>query len=697
MESFILELREAIASDITKLISNEVETGVYGYVLPCNPKSYPISGLQHFFGTAFIAARLAEFSGMDECEQAVAFLAGLLHDYEKMGLDFSILENRVDEVLGESTQLYEVLDRHICGRYCDAIEVASKLEGGSSPRKLQVIAEFVRLGDYTTGGEESWNIAYVMDSIRSTLDRIGIKHYLVPVVIGRQRPVIAMVAEKLEEELESLGIIPLVSTPTGLLALSRDLLENALVSRLYDALTQYIVKVPTVSTGTSPERKIKKSSINLDIIRDILDTSTKLVQIRNEKERRSLRSRLSNQLGRINTLHKLSVSDLVTSEMEAQTPEDKRRLAIYILISLARTLHGVANERTLKTVLDDIGVKVTEDNAEEILLKLYGSLGELEEQLNRVLSVSLDIAKKHISEMAGGKEVEESVSRVLRRTISIGFTSPTPEVKGEIACSRCRERVGSEVASSLYEQLQVEQRAIRVTYADVFHPDKQGKPDSASSMDGSAKKLFVCPVCFFESKVFTEMTGFMDGMWASNIVYYPAVSTDLLRLVKDVSSEYFVVGPRSREKKRKPLVIPDYISSRIIVKTSDEQGRLRKLELLKALDLWYYIGGSLTLTTNALSVSPPWSGAPIEMEASDVIIEESIAKFMEELKIAKERYEWTRTRMLRKILYEQLKTYVQSLEEAEIELGRSRFLKSGLVVSNAPALDVYSFVGRRKQ
>lgn len=116
---------------------------------------------------------------------------------------------------------------------------------------------------------------------------------------------------------------------------------------------------------------------------------------------------------------------------------------------------------------------------------------------------------------------------------------------------------------------------------------------------------------------------------------------------------------------------------------------------MMALNLWYYIGGNLILTTNALSAPPPWSGLPIEMEASDVVIEESVSQFMEELRIAKEKSRWTRTRLLRKILYEQLRTYILNLEEAERKMGRTRFLKSGLVVSNAPSLDVYSFLLRR--
>lgn len=694
------EIREALVADILDILDKEKdEVGIYRYVFPCNPKPYSISGLQHFFGTAFIAARLAEFSGTDECEQAVAFLAGLLHDYEKMGLDLSTLKSGLNDVLGSDTKLYEALDEHTCGRYGDAVEVASKLESGGLPRKLQVVAKFVGLGDYITGGEDSWNVAYVMDLVKETLDEVGVKHYLVPVVIGKQRPVVAITAEKLEEELRSLGAIPLVSTPTGLLALSREPVDGNTVNGLYDSLTQYIASTSSFSTETMSGGSKRGLKINLDMVKNIIESSKTLMQARDDIERKSVRSRLSNQLGRVSTLHKLSTGDLIDAKMAAQTPEDRRRLAIYLVISLARTLHGVASDRTLRAILDEVGVGVSGGSVEETLIKLYDELGKSAEQLDKLLELLLDRAKKHLREMASGKEVEESISKVLKRTISVGFASSPPDVEGEETCSRCRERIKGEVARTLYEQLQVEQRATKVAYADVFHPDKQGKPESVSSMDGSAKKLSVCPVCFFESKVFTEVTGFVDGMWASNIVYFPAISADLLHLVKDIASNYVVVGLKRKEKKdeeRKPLVIPDYVSSRIIVKTSDERGRLRKHNLLTALDLWYYIGGNLVLTTSALSAPPPWSGLPIEMETSDVIIEESIAKFVEELKVAKERNEWTRARVLRKTLYEQLKTYVQSLEEAEIQLGRSRFLKGGLAVSSAPSLDVYSFALRKQ-
>ncbi|MEM1913443.1 MAG: hypothetical protein QW067_09910, partial [Thermofilaceae archaeon] len=235
--------------------------------------------------------------------------------------------------------------------------------------------------------------------------------------------------------------------------------------------------------------------------------------------------------------------------------------------------------------------------------------------------------------------------------------------------------------------------------SEVFHPDKQGRPDDYGSLEGFSNSVPICPVCEYESIVFPSTTSFFDGMWASNIVYYPAMSIDLLQVVKDVASNYVVVGSRISKKKGeevKPLVIPDYISSRIIVKTSDERGRLRKIDLLTALDLWYFIGGNLALTTNALSIPPPWSGLPIEMEVNDVIIEESINMFMKELKEARENSEWWRTRQLRRILYEQLRAYIQNLEETERKMGRTRFMKSGLITSNSSTLDVYSFVERKR-
>lgn len=683
--SIVKELANVVKEDLIKIkeeSEKESETTIYHRVLPSNPKPYPISGLQHFFGTAFVALRLTEFSGLDEEKQITAFLAGLLHDYEKMGLKRDEIVNGMSYTIGVGTMLYAELEGYE-NVWNDAVEIASNLESGGVRRELQNIAEFVRLGDYLTGGEESWNISYVIDVLKTSLDLLGVEHHLVPVVIGRQRPLVALVAEKLEEEIEKSSAVPLLSTPTGLVVISKYPVTSVRVDDIYKSLTQHVVSIsPTVAV--SPQSMSEKPKVNLDVVETIIEFLNNMKDIKNK-------------LNKIKPLFALSKADLEKAKMSAVTLDDKKKLIIYLIISFAKASNNKVNDETVREVMDSFGIDVTGDTLGEMIRQLYKDQDNSVERVNELIESVYSRAVEYIANLTRGKDIEESVANILRKTVGIGFMRIPPSDNGDVTCSICREKFKKSIGRTLYEQLQVESRIKSINIADVFHPDKQGKPENISSMDGSSKRMYVCPVCFFETKVLADVDNFADGMWASSIVYYPAMSIDLLQVVKDVASNYVVVGyteakRRKKEEKIKTLVIPDYISSRIIVKTSDNQGGLGKKELVTALNLWYFIGGSLVLTTNALSVPTPWSGLPIEMEISDVIIEESINKFMEELKNARERNEWTRTRLLRKILYEQLRTYILNLEEAERKMGKTKFMKSGLNTSNAPALDVYSFM-----
>ncbi|MEM3662865.1 MAG: hypothetical protein QXI68_04685, partial [Sulfolobales archaeon] len=562
----------------------------------------------------------------------------------------------------------------------DAVEIASNLESGGVRRELQNIAEFVRLGDYLTGGEESWNISYVIDVLKTSLDLLGVEHHLVPVVIGRQRPLVALVAEKLEEKIEKSSAVPLLSTPTGLVVISKYPVTSVRVDDIYKSLTRYVITMSSTVAASLQETK-KESIINLNTVKSIIELMR-------------MGKNIQNTLKGIKPLYALSITDLEKAKMSAESPEDKRRLLIYLVISFVKTLYRKINDKTVKEALNKLGIGVNGGAYRDMILQLYESLDKSVEQTNELLESVYGKAIEYILNLTKGKDMEESVVDILKRTIGIGFVQSPPSSDGDTVCSTCREKFRRNVGRALYEQLQIENRIKKISYADVFHPDKQGMPESASSMDGSSKRMYVCSICFFEAKVLADVANFVDGSWASNIVYYPAVSVDLLRVVKDIASNFVVVGYRKTKKgskeEVKPLVIPDYISGRIIIRTSDEQGRLGKSDLLTALDLWYFIGGNLVLTTNALSVPPPWSGLPIEMEVGDAIIEESINMFVKELRIAKEKGEWWRVRQLRKILYEQLRAYVLSLEEVERKRGRTKFIKHDLMVTGYPALDVYS-------
>ncbi|MEM1696120.1 MAG: HD domain-containing protein [Desulfurococcaceae archaeon] len=685
MKSVAERLADAVVNDLKSLISRSEEDyeeiSIYHRVLPCNPKPYPLSGLQHFFGTAFVALRLLEFLYPDDEEkQVVSFLAGLLHDYEKIGLKREKLENGLSTIIGEKTNLSAELLGYD-DLWKDAVEVALNLEGGGIRRELQKVVEFVRLGDIITGGEESWNISYVMDQVKKSLDELGVEHYLVPVVIGKQRPVIAMVAEKLDEALVEAGFTPLVSTPTGSLYLSRSPLTDSNIRVIYDRLSEYISS--EITKASMPTTTGKPKIANLKTIGSLVNYSGK-------------KPNIGRVISALPNLHQLSVNDINWTFRTYTTPSDRVLLVIWSVLVYAKTLGNVKNN--LQNALRELGLKsIGGKDIQEAVSNLYEYLNSIDPQdLNKLVESIKDKLIKKM--MSVGVDVDD-IMKVVEKTISIGFLGRTTEksiTSKEVVCVICRERISKPRILRTY--LDRFKKILDINVSEVFHPDKQGRPEDYGSLEGFSSSVPICPVCEYESVVFPSTASFFDGMWASNIVYYPAMSIDLLRVVKDVARNYVVVGSRRAKKKGeevKPLVIPDYISSRIIVKTSDERGRLRKIDLLTALDLWYFIGGNLVLTTNALSVPPPWSGLPIEMEMNDAIIEEAINMFMKELREARRNSEWWRTRQLRRILYEQLRAYIQNLEETERRVGRTRFMKSGLITSNSPTLDVYSFVERK--
>ncbi|MEM1696156.1 MAG: HD domain-containing protein [Desulfurococcaceae archaeon] len=679
MKALVKTFATAVKGDLNDIrlgLYKDSSITIYHRVLFCNPKPYPISGFQHFFGTAFVALRLAEFLDPDDDgKQVVAFLAGLLHDYEKVGLKREDLENGLSTIIGEKTKLYtELLEYE--DLWNDAVEVASNLESGGIRRELQKVAELVRLGDYLTGGEESWNISYVMDLVKMSLDRLGVEHYLIPVVIGRQRPVIAMVAEKLNEVLTEAGFTPLVSTPTGSLYLSRSPLNDSDIRIIYDRLAKYISS--EITKALMPTTTGKPKIVNLKTIGSLVNYSGK-------------KPNIGRVISALPNLRQLGVSDIDETFRTYTVPSDQALLVIWSVLAYAKTLGSVKDN--LQDALRELGLKsIGGRDIQETVINLYKHLNSLNPQdLNRLVeSIKDRLVKKMLSVSVDVDDIME----VIERTISVGFLGKTAEksITGkEVVCVICRERISKPRILRTY--LDRFKKILDINVSEVFHPDKQGRPDDYGSLEGFSNSVPICPVCEYESIVFPSTTSFFDGMWASNIVYYPAMSIDLLQVVKDVASNFVVVGYRKTKKKGeevKPLVIPDYVSGRIIIRTSDEQGRLGKSDLLTALDLWYFIGGNLVLTTNALSVPPPWSGLPIEMEVSDAVIEESINMFVKELRIAREKGEWWRVRQLRRILYEQLRAYVLSLEEVERRRGRTKFMKHSLMVTGYPALDVYS-------
>lgn len=76
----------------------------------------------------------------------------------------------------------------------------------------------------------------------------------------------------------------MISTPTGLLALSKDLVDANTVDRLYGTVTRHMVSVSSTTyvRGLS-EGKVRKISINLGSVKNIIDTSRELIRVRDEE------------------------------------------------------------------------------------------------------------------------------------------------------------------------------------------------------------------------------------------------------------------------------------------------------------------------------------------------------------------------------------------------------------------------------
>lgn len=702
MESYIEKLKRGVIRDLGEIrgrISESRRLGkMYDLLLSCNPKPYPVSGLQHFLGTAFVAARLAEFFNMDKCGQALAFLAGLLHDYEKMGLCLDVLRDDPGAFFGEETRLYNNLKEHLDDIWSHAIDVASKLESGGVPRNLQKVAEFVRLGDYLTGGEESWNLMHVLDKVSGTLNGLGAKFQLLPVVIGKQRPITAMVSEKLNELLIREGLTPLISTPTGSLYISKyqQVISDDIIAKVYDEVSWHIAQeieaAPSARRGSEGAKRASTKRLPIKWADNIITYSREAIRGVEKADKKFLAL-----MARLPSLHKLSVSDIGEAIESAAAPADKIKLIVLLVCIYAKTI-GKINEKDLKQALSELGLTLFKvgESKYEIIHSLCSYLETLSSgDLNELLEA---VRSKVVAKMTAVQVNINDIKKVIKDSVGVGFRGvmlnkeqPKKVERGGSKlkiCSICRQEV--ENPRKLREYLDRLSQILNINVSEFFHPDKQGRPESPSALEGLSGKMTVCPVCKYESMLFPAKTAFFDGMWASNIVYYPAVSVDLMDVVKEVIRNYVFVGSKGA-----PLVIPDYVASRVIIKTSDERGLLTKSNFLMALDLWYLVGGNLVLTTNALSVPPPWSGLPIEMEVTDALIEESVYQFMKELKIAKENRAWSRTRYIRRVLYEQVSLYVSNLDETYIVKKRARvgvrLVRSGLATTYAPALDVYSF------
>jgi len=639
----------------------------YRYVLSSNPKSYPISGLQHFIGTGFVATRLASFLGLDDYSVVVAFLAGLLHDRHKQSESDVMYEKLKKSALMEGIR--KILgDRRAEDALTDADELSRKIWFGDVPRRLQCLADIVAVADVLTGGEESWSLSYALNTIvKGALNRKPLcsswisEENVLPVYIGKQRPLVTLVSEHIEEELEKLGAVPLISTPEGMLFLVREPVDT---SNIYENMSEFVA---SIVGGEAEEEQKKEVEIDVSRIKDFLDGRRSLATY--SKTYTSIAGYSTETIER-------------TFEKVSQVPEDLRLFVVVLAYIYSKDPNKKENAETrIRRFLNNIGLSsIMGKNTGEILQKLYQHLQNIEdyESLRKIAEKAKEFV---IGEMRKFRAVDTSlIAEKLRMYISIGTTGKWRESIDKQTlgrCAICRDPIiiGKSLSSYLQE---LKKDAIKgLNISELFHPDMQGRPERVGSIE-EAGKLAVCELCYFEVASYRQI-GHTDGLWARVLVYYPAMSIDLMKAVK---------AGIERVLEYKPRVLSDYMTSRIIVPTGS--GVLTRNHLEDAIAIWYVFGGNLVVTTTAISSAFTWRGLPVELEVSDAVVEETVGKYME---IIRNIRKYARhTEWLRSWLYDILRTYFGKLEEKAGRNASVRFSRSAASVTGYPTIDVFSLL-----
>jgi len=672
MINLINALRQSIQNDLVDVYRSLTGGGsfkdleFYRYVLSSNPKQYPISGLQHFIGAGFVAARLASFLGLDDYAVAVVFLAGLLHDMHKLSDSDSVCEKLKKTGLYISGIQGVLGDKRAEDALTDAVELSRKIWSGDIPRRLQCLADIVAVADVLTGGEESWSLSYSFNTIvKGALNRKPLcsswirEENVLPVYIGKQRPLVTLVSEYIEEELEKLGAVPLISTSEGMLFLIKGSID---VSNIYEKMSEFVA----ADLGREVEEGQKKEAeIDVSRIKDFLDGRRSLATY--SKTYTSIAGYSAK------TIEK-------TFEKASQVLEDLRLFVVVLAYIYSKDPNKKEKaEVRIRRYLESIGLSsVTGKNSGEILQRLYQYLQNIEdhESLKKIAERAKEFV---IGEMRKFRAVDTSlISEKLGMYISIGAIKQKVDLGSQLEkCAVCRDPVIVKRSLSSYLQ-ELRKDAIKgLNISELFHPDIQGRPERVGSIEATGE-LPVCELCYFEAASYRQI-GHTDGLWARVLVYYPAMSIDLMKAVKDGIYE---------ATNHKVKVLNDYMTSRIIVPTGNSV--LTRFDLVTSVDLWYVFGGNLIVTTTAISSAFTWRGLPIELEVTDAVVEEAVGSYMELTRNVR-KYAWF-TDKIRFWLYSLLRTYFEKLEDRTGKNISLLFSRSAASVTGFPSIDAFSLL-----
>jgi len=629
------ELKNAVENDLVNIYDNISSSSIvedfYYPIIASNPKLYPTSGLQHYFGTAFLALRISQFLSLDDYSSATAFLSGLLHDINKWGISQEEIIKRLENI-----NLFHVFSEFFGEEKTrriikDSIEIAKTLERGGSSRSLQKISEIVRISDYISGDERAWAINRVIDILRNS-SLIGIGHESIyPIYLGRQRLVTVYLSHLVKEDLIERDMIPLITSSEGMIFLRR-----SSISITYDDVIKRMIPLLSSGSGKSKTKPPNPTRLIKALENCKMNLSQSYESLSGYDYEDLVRGLEEVKISRIDHINYLLTLIYILQRPEGKDHKEKREKIFRKISEILNTNLSASKLCETLTMIRNILMKSDDDfirSFEEKILEM------IREEM-REKEIKPDLLKRKFSRYISlPREQDEFKDNAMRR------------------CPVCGEEILEARPLSVFLK-ELKKVVGEINTVEIFLPGIQGSPDRPGSIEKLGHKTDVCETCFFEVKELMPRLGLADGLWSAVLTYYPNISIDLADVISN-SIKTIAGFDKSSETYK---VIPDYMSGRILIGISVRGKGLDKNALLNALKIWLIFGGNMFISTNPLT-SPPLIDAPIRLEINDMIFLECSSKYLEILKKASSHSSYLSfTSQIRYWLFTSLLNYVSSLE-----------------------------------
>ena len=662
------------------------------YVLPGFAKDYLMSGFHHFVGAGVLAAQLAELAGLDYNEICTAYLTGTVHDYEKTYPELVSLDD--EEKLELFSSHLEAVCSDALGNVASriasrALQIARTLESGGTLGKNKLIANIVRISDYLLSRKEAYDAMKAIELLIMYLERYRLGEKILnlePVLVGKHRLLSFYVSEKFVEKAVSVAE-PLLLTPTGMVVVLRENLDQSIIREIAKGLAEELVASRMGAKGVNITRRKE------ELIKEILNTGAKIVdKIKAGKniagqQIKSVSTEFIDvvdeiEIRALQNLYKLPdlqalIASLVIAIGKERVPTDPKKSIPYIASALQVSLKKIKGPRW-----------------NDLLAPLILERASTQEQALELLREVADLARRVRGAKASEAETyasffEKELASMIRLPVEVQSHKEITQ-KMLKHCITCRAELveGEELSFKEYADA-LKKRVSRNISQEVFHPDVQGVLRGAKAKDAieNLKKLPVCPACMLEASLLPEY-GVMGASWVAVMSYAPVLPYQLLQSIRKV-----LQWIQNREQIK---FLVDYLSAKIVIASARGKQGLTKGWLQQVLRYWYLLGGSLATTRNPLHTPDPLE-CPIHIARPDAFFEAINMYILERLKEAKRQRRYVKQRIyrLRFEAYRLMQLYLEAVDEKDS--GEIRFMPTLRLPPLSPLLTAISLYVHSKE